>query len=238
MLMVIASQLKAGMKMFTPWKLILLAMFVAMLTGAPRAIADDINPDADVPDISTTDATPANPVLEIPQQCDSDSVAVLCDRSSDDSSPPIDATAAAPAPDTSGSNDVASNPDVGSVYDYANQNITNEASAMGTMNVPLGVAAPGYPVLSPGPVVVSSEPAVVSSGPGAYQQWAAGPGSYQQWAPGPGSYQQWTPGPGSYQSIVPGPGYIAPMPLGYRPYGAGGGFAPHMMGGFRGHFGR
>jgi hypothetical protein len=208
------------MKMFTPWKLILLAIFVAMLTGAPRAIADDINPDADVPDISATDPTPANPVLEIPQQCDSDSVAVLCDRSAEDNSSPIDATAAAPDPDTSGANDVASNPDVGSVYDYANQNITNEASAMGTMSVPLGLGVSGYPVSSPGPVVVSSSPS-------GYQQWASGPGSYQQWAGGPGSYRQW----------VPGPGYIAPMPLGYHPFGGGGGFAPHMMGGFRGRFG-
>ena len=220
MLMVIASALKAVMKIFTPWKLILLAIFFAMLTSAPRVVADDINPDADVPDISTTDPTPANPVLEIPQQCDSDSVAVLCDRSSDDKSSPIDATAAAPDPDNSGANDVASNPDVGSVYDYANQNITNEASAMGTTSVPLGLGVSGYPVLSPGPVVVSSSP-----------------GGYQQWVPGPGSYQQWARGPGSYRSWVPGPGYIAPMPMGYHPFGAGGGFAPHMMGGFRGRFG-
>ena len=28
-------------------------------------------------------------------------------------------------------------PKLGSLYDYANQNITNEASAAGTMNVPM-----------------------------------------------------------------------------------------------------
>jgi hypothetical protein len=209
MVRVIASKLKAVMKIFTPWKLILLAIFTVVLSSAPRAIADDINPDADVPDISTTDATPVNSVLEIPQQCDSDSVAVLCDRSADDSSMTADANAPASNLDASGSNDVASNPNVGSVYDYANQNITNEASAMGTMSVPLGYVS-GYPTISPAPMVVSG-------GPGSYQQWTGGPGSYRQWAPGPG--------------------YIAPMPLGYRPSGLGGAFGPHLMGGFRGHFG-
>ena len=161
------------MKSSNPWKLIIFAMLVAILTTAPLAIADDIDPDADIPDISTmTDTTPVNPVLEIPQQCDQDSVAVLCDRSADDSSPSADVDAAAPNADADDSGDVASNPsDVGSVYDYANQNITNEASAMGTTSVPLGVAVPGYPVLSPGPVVVSSAPLM---GPGSYPQWDRG----------------------------------------------------------------
>jgi len=213
---VIASKTKAVMKISNAWKLILLAILTVILACAPRAVADDIDPDADVPDISTTDATPANPVLEIPQQCDQDSVALLCDRSSDGSSPLSDANAATPNVDASGANDVASNPDIGSVYDYANQNITNEASAMGTMSVPLGIGVPGYPVLSPSPMIVSSGPI----GPGSYQQWASGPGTYRQWAPGPG--------------------YIAPMPLGYHPYGAygayraGGGFGMRSFGGFGG----
>jgi hypothetical protein len=213
------------MKSSNPWKLIIFAMLVAILTTAPLAIADDIDPDADIPDISTmTDTTPVNPVLEIPQQCDQDSVAVLCDRSADDSSPSADADAAAPNADADDSGDVASNPsDVGSVYDYANQNITNEASAMGTTSVPLGVAVPGYPVLSPGPVVVSSAPLM-------------GPGSYPQWTGGPGAYQQWVGGPGSYRSLVPGPGYIAPRPFGYHPFGVGGGFGMRSFAG--GHFGR
>jgi hypothetical protein len=211
---VIASKLKAVMKISTAWKLILLAIFAVVLACAPRAIADDINPDADVPDISTADATPANPVLEIPQQCDSDSVAALCDRSVDYANFDADASA-------NTSNDLASNPDVGSVYDYANQNITNEASAMGTMSVPLGYVR-GYPMVSPGPVVVSG-------GPGSYQQWTGGPGAYQQWVGGPGTYRQW----------APGPGYIAPMPLGYHPSGLGGGWGMRSFGGIGGgHFGR
>ena len=67
-------------------RLVVLAMLMAMLASAPRAIADDINPDADVPDFSTlADTAPPNQVLEIPQQCDQDAVAVLCDRSADGS---------------------------------------------------------------------------------------------------------------------------------------------------------
>jgi hypothetical protein len=209
---------KAVMKISVAWKLILLTIVTAMLATAPRAIADDIDPDADVPDISTvTDSTPANPVLEIPQQCDQDSVAVLCDRSSEDSFPASNASAATPNADADGATDVASNPNVGSVYDYANQNITKEASAMGTMSVPLGLYAPGYRVLSPAPVIVSSG--------------AMGPGSYPQWATGPGSYQQWIHGPGSWQPAPAGPGYFAPRPLGFHPFGMGGGFGG-------GHFGR
>ncbi len=202
--------------------LVLLAMLLAMLVSAPRAIADDIDPDADVPDSSTLgDSTPPNQVLEIPQQCDQASVAVLCDRSSDDSSVSSDESANTSDDGASNSSDLANNnPDLGSVYDYANQNITTEASAAGTMNVPVGIYAPRYPVLSPAPIVVPS-----------------GPGSYQQWAGGPGSYQQWAGGPGSYQQMVPGPGYIQPMPLGYRPYGVGGGFGPRPLG-MSGGFGR
>lgn len=210
----------------TEWsgvRLVVLATLLAMLASAPRAIADDIDPDADVPDSSTLgDSTPPNQVLEIPQQCDQASVAVLCDRSSDDSSVSSDESANTSDDGASDSSDVANNnPDLGSVYDYANQNITNEASAAGTMNVPVGIYAPGYPVLSPAPRVVSS-----------------GPGYYQQWAGGPGSYQQWVGGPGSYQQMAPGPGYIQPLPLGYHPYGLGGGFAPRPFGGMSGGFGR
>jgi hypothetical protein len=120
---------------------------------------------------------------------------------------------------------LANNPDPGSVYDYANQNITNEASAAGTTNVPIGVYLPGY---NAGYTRMSPSPTVVSSGPGAYQQWATGPGSYQQWASGPGTYQQ----------MAPGPGYIQPAPLGYHPYGLGGGFGSAPLGGGGSHFGR
>jgi|ERR1700722_7466177 hypothetical protein len=207
--------MKAVMNISTAGKLIFLALLTAILAGAPCAIADDINPDADVPDISSmSDPAPANPVLEIPQQCDQDSVAVLCDRSAEDNSSSAvnDAYAAAPAPDADDSSELANNPNVGSVYDYANQNITSEASAAGTMNVPMGGYAPGYAVLSPGPTIVSGQE---YRGPGSYQQWAGGPGSYQQWAPGPG--------------------YIAPAPMGYHPYGLGGSFGGHAF--FGGHFG-
>ncbi len=181
-------------------RLVVLAMLMAMLASAPRAIADDINPDADVPDFSTlADSTLPNQVLEIPQQCDQDAVAVLCDRSADASMA------------SGGDENLANDPNLGSVYDYANQNITNEASAAGTMNVPM--YAPGY--LMPAPMILSLRP----FGPGAYQQWAGGPGAYQQ--------------------MAPGPGYIQPPPLGYRPYGLGGGFGPRRFVGFGGgRFGR
>jgi hypothetical protein len=199
------------MKISNAWKLILLTILTIMLARVPGARADDIDPDADVPDIgAVADSTPPNSVLEIPQQCDQDSVGVLCDRTSDISSTSSDASATATATaanvDAGDSNDVVSNPNLGSVYDYANQNITNEASAMGTMSVPLGYGS-GYPVLSPAPVVVSSG------------------------GMGPGFYQQWTHGPGSWQPRTPGPGYLTPMPLGYHPFGMGGGFGG-------GHFGR
>src|SRR5271166_2943372 len=68
-------------------RLVLFVTLMAMLASAPRAIGDDINPDADIPDSSTiADSSPPNQTLEIPQQCDQASVAVLCDRSSDDGS--------------------------------------------------------------------------------------------------------------------------------------------------------
>jgi hypothetical protein len=207
--------LKAIMNIYRAWKLLLLTLITAMLAIAPRAVADDINPDADVPDISTlSDPAQVNPVLEIPQQCDQDSVAVLCDRSADDSSAAPDANADADATnvDANDANAVANNPDVGSVYDYANQNITNDASAMGTTSVPLGAGVVGYPALAPAPVVVSSVPI------------------------GPGSYPQWVPGPGAYRNPVPGPGFLAPMPFS-RPRSFGGGFAMHSFFG-GGHFGR
>ena len=79
------------------WKLIFLVMLTAMLTIVPRAIADDIAPDPDAADASSVvDSSPPNQVLEIPQQCDQASVAVLCDRSSDDSSMSSDASADIP----------------------------------------------------------------------------------------------------------------------------------------------
>lgn len=209
------------MNIRTASKLVFIAMLTASLGIAPRAIAHDPDTsDTDLPDASTlADSEPANQVLEIPQQCDQASVAVLCDRSSSDGSPSdLNANASTQPPDEAAndSSNLPSDPNVGSVYDYANQNITSEASAAGTMNVPVGIYAPGYPVLSPAPAIVSSEP--------------MGEGSYQQWAGGPGSYQQFTPGPG----------YIAPPPLGYRPYGFGGGFSPPAFGGGfgGGHFGR
>ena len=206
------------MKISNPCKLVssvmlfaLSMMLLAMLAPAPGANADSIDPDADVPDLGASDPTPANPVLEIPQQCDQDSVAMLCDRSSTDatSSATADATGdPSSAGNANDSVDVSSNSDVGTVYDYANQNITGEGSAMGTTLVPFGAYTPGYRVLAPAPMIVSA---------------------------GPGSYQQWAGGPGAWHSMTPGPGYIAPMPLGYRPSGLGGSFgSPMMLGGFRG----
>src|SRR5271168_112297 len=101
---------KAIMNIYSAWKLLLLTFITMMLAIAPRAIADDIDPDADVPDISTlSDPTQVNPVLEIPQQCDQDSVAVLCDRSADDgsASPDVDANADGADVDANDANAVA-----------------------------------------------------------------------------------------------------------------------------------
>jgi hypothetical protein len=190
-------------------RMILLLLMVAILTMAPKARAEDgddtdIDTDAVSESVSApSDSSMANQVLEIPQQCDQDAVAVLCDRS---------ANAAIGADEDES---VASEPDTGSVYDYANQNIIGEASSSGTTNLPAGILVPEYPALSPPPVVVSSH----VEGPGSYQQWASGPGTYQQFAPAPG--------------------FVAPMPLGYRSYGLGGSFGPgpfHSFGG--GRFGR
>jgi hypothetical protein len=195
--------MKALVNIRTAWKLVFVAMLTVSLAIAPRAVAEDPEGvEADIPDSSTlADTEPANQVLEIPQQCDQASVAVLCDRSSSESSASSD-----PNTDAPDGTSVASDPNVGSVYDYANQNITSEASAAGTMNVPVGIYAPGYPVLSPAPRIVSSGPI----GAGSYQQWAAGPGAYQQFAPGPG--------------------YIASPPLGYHPSGFGSGFGGGRFG--------
>ena len=190
---------------------VLLAVLIALFALAGRARAQDLEDgdsetSADAPPPS--DLSMANQVLEIPQQCDQDSVAFLCDRSGDTSNEPNEDTSFAAEPDT------------GSVYDYANQNIINDVSSTGTTNLPAGILVPGYVPLAPAPTVVT--------GPGTYQQWASGPGTYQQWATGPGTYRQFSPGPG----------YIPPMPLGYRPYGPGAGFGPRPFNGFAAsHFG-
>ena len=201
------QKLKVVMRIRSVWKLVILAMLSAIVARAPTAIADDIDPDADIPDISTlADPTPTNQVLEVPQQCGPESVAVPCNRSVDDGSSSSDAYVNAPNGD---SIDFANNPDAGSVYDYANQNTAIDASA-GAINVPYDAYVPGYAVLSPAPTIVSPS--------------ATGPGSYQQWAPGPGSFQQ---------------RYVAPQPLGYRPYGLVGGFGRPAYTSIGGnHFGR
>jgi hypothetical protein len=184
---------------------------MAILSVASGAGAENIDPDADIPDYGAiADSSPPNQVLEIPQQCDQDAVAALCDRSAD--------TTATSDPDADA--DLPADADVGSLSDYANESIGPEMSAPGTMNVPVGLYAPA--VLAPAPFVVSS-------GPG-------GPGYYQQWANGPGAYQQWTRGPGIYRPMGMAPSYIPPMPLGYRP---GFGFGAHPFSGMGGgHFGR
>lgn len=224
---------------------LLVAVFFTILTlvmSAPRAIADDINPDADIPDASTLDSTPANPVLELPQQCDQDSVAMLCNKSSADATSTADAEAEGSnfAGDPSGysAGGYAANVDVGSANDYANQNVANDAMMAGMLNapsggynmtgynmsgynVPSGYYVPSYPALAPAP-------GYVAPGPGGYQQWASGPGTYQQWARGPGTYQQ----------LAPGPGYIQPMAPAFHPYGLGGSFGSMPLGGIGGsHFG-
>src|ERR1700693_2014506 len=193
-------------------RVIPLMLLVMILMITPRARAGDDSDDTGTDAVSESASTPtdssptassmANQRLEIPQQCDQASVAVLCDRSTD----------AAIAADEGES--VATEPDMGSVYDYANQNIVGEASSAGTTNLPAGIVVPEYTTLSPAPVIVSSH----EVGPGAYQQWASGPGTYQKFAPGPG--------------------FSAPMPLGYRPYGLGGSFGGGPFHGFGGgHFG-
>jgi hypothetical protein len=180
--------------------LIVAGILLAMLTRVPRAMADDIDPDADVPDASTLpDFSPPDQVLEIPQQCDQDAVAMLCDRS--------------PEPATSSDADADSSQDpsidtadVGTLSDYTNQNAALEASAAGTMNVPAGFYPP---VLAPGPVIVSSFGA---GGPGTYQQWASGPGFYRSMVPGPGYIQ---PMPLGYRPALGN--------FGAQPFGMGGG---------------
>ncbi|HLX38062.1 MAG TPA: hypothetical protein VKR29_09685 [Candidatus Binataceae bacterium] len=183
---------------------VFLAAAIALFAIANTARAQDLE-DGDGSD-TVADATPSdssNQVLEIPQQCDPDSVAFLCDRSAD------------PSNDNDPADDVSlvGEPDTGSVYDYANQNIISDISSTGTTNLPAGALVPESVPLLPAPMVVG--------GPGTYQQWASGPGTYQQYAPGPG--------------------FIAPRPLGYRPYGAfgGAGFGPHPFHSFSAaHFGR
>ena len=205
--------------------IVLLAIFLAMLTMASRAIADDINPDADIPDASTLDSTPANPVLELPQQCDEDSVAMLCNKSSSDATS-SDATALS-GPDGGGSNfasySSSGNADVGSASDYANQNVANDAMMAGMLNTPNGYNMTGYNLNgynAPNGYYVPSYPAL-----------APAPGYV---APGPGGYQQWARGPGTYQQMAPGPGYIQPMAPAFHPYGMGGSFGSMPLGGMGG----
>ena len=202
------------MKILRGWNLFLIVILTAMIVYACTALADDINPDADVPDISTlTDSKPDSQVLEIPQQCDQNSGAIPCNRNVSDSPSSLDDAYANAGND--GASDLVDNPEVGSVYDYSNQNYTNEALAEGAVNVPMGVYAPGYPGLSPAPTIVSSSPV------------------------GPGSYQQWASGPGTFQQTVRGPGFISAQQLGYRPYGFASSFGRPSFGNFGGgRFGR
>ena len=202
------------MKILAGSKLFVLAILTATLVFAPIALADDINPDADVPDISTlADSEPENQVLEIPRQCDQNSRMIQCSGFQGDSSPsPTDAYAYSPNDSAS---DLATSPNVGSDYDYANQNYTNEGWAAETMTVPTGAYASGFPVLSPAPMIVS--PNIV----------------------GPGSHQQWAGGPGTFQQPVRGPGSLSPQPFGYRRYGFARGFGRPPFSSFGGgHFGR
>lgn len=141
------------------------AIVAGILVAASCARADDLT--APAPGASS-DFNDVNQVLEIPQQCDKDAVAVLCDRGESDSTPQNDASAqpptdsgsvedgsAPPSAETSADN---ANAVYGSIDDYQHQYETAESSAAAIyLPAPVYVPmAPRYTFLAPAPYVIGS----------------------------------------------------------------------------------
>lgn len=169
-------------------KILTVAILATILAIAPMALADDMNTAPDP--VASAELSESNQILEIPQQCDKDSVAVLCDHAASStadpsaSSDPAQATAQAPAnqPDPSQAAP-ANDADVGSIDDYQNQN------APAYVAVPEYVYVPQYTYLAPAPVIVSNGsfggPRYVSPMPLGFQPGGVRPGGFAGFGPRP-----------------------------------------------------
>ena len=135
---------------------------VTFLALAPIAHADEAIAESDP--TASAEASASNQVLEIPQQCDKDAVASLCDRAASDAnaSSPADPSNATTAESNATPTDPSQagppqNSDVGSIDDYQNQNVPMEASGGPVyVAVPEYVYVPSYTYVNPGPVIISN----------------------------------------------------------------------------------
>lgn len=149
------------MKLLRIAQTLAMLLFVGIIAAAPYALADDLGSPPPPEAGASADWTEVNQVLEIPQQCDKDAVAMLCDRGENTSSSPFadgdqDGTSQAPADAQNSSADAGS---YGSIEDYENQYATAETAA-GALYLPAPVYVPMRPTyLVPAPVIVRPPPA-------------------------------------------------------------------------------
>ena len=168
-------------------KVFVLSIALTVLALAPMARATE--PIASDDPTTSLESSDPNQVLEIPQQCDKDAVASLCDRpaasdasassSTDPLADPSQVTTAAPADPAQA---VPQNSDVGSIDDYQNQNVPEASGGPVYVAVPEPVYIPQYSYLSPGPVIVPNGsfagPRYVQPGPLGFQPGGVRPGGY------------------------------------------------------------
>jgi hypothetical protein len=156
----LATSLREGaVKLFGTTQALSALFLAATMAAAPLALADDLGSPPPLEPGASADWTEVNQVLEIPQQCDKDAVAMLCDRGEavpapDDPFAAADPNAQSPA-DAQAAQDAAQAGNYGSIEDYENQYATAE-TANGALFVPAPVYVPMRPMyLSPPPVVIN-----------------------------------------------------------------------------------
>lgn len=141
-------------------------LFLAgILAASPLTFADDLGSPPPPEPGASADWTEVNQVLEIPQQCDKDAVAMLCDRGEAPPAPSDPHSAADPDAQSQASaagqeaQDPSADPATyGSIEDYENQYATAEAGS-GALFVPVPVYVPMRPTyLVPAPVIVNRPP--------------------------------------------------------------------------------
>lgn len=154
------------MKLLGTAQTLSMLFLAAILAASPLTFADDLGSPPPPEPGASADWTEVNQVLEIPQQCDKDAVAMLCDRGESpaaqgDALSAMDPDAQSQASATGqGAQDPAADPGTyGSIEDYENQYATAEAGS-GALYVPVPVYVPIRPMyLMPAPVIVNRAPA-------------------------------------------------------------------------------
>ena len=139
----VLASILSGVSKLTRFSRTFVAFVAALLIAGPPASA------ADIADLGTTPAVSewpeVNQVLEIPQQCSQQAVAVWCDRSEPDSSSNSAAGSSGQDQNSSSTQTADSGGNYGTADDYQNQ-ATNMDPVMGPAYVPVPVFVPAYPV--------------------------------------------------------------------------------------------